>query len=101
SPLSSSFRSLLNSCTFTSSEISYSSAFSTCLSDVNTFSDRMGCCRSTEPYLGSGVTSCSGVSVDEPCTGVSTGASTGVSTGVPTATATPTAVPTGDPVLLN
>uniref|UniRef100_A0A1X7TT61 Uncharacterized protein n=1 Tax=Amphimedon queenslandica TaxID=400682 RepID=A0A1X7TT61_AMPQE len=49
--------------------ISCSSPSSTCLSDVNTFSDRMGCC--TEPYLGSGVNSCSGVSVDEPCTGVS------------------------------
>ncbi|XP_019852540.1 PREDICTED: uncharacterized protein LOC109582305 [Amphimedon queenslandica] len=48
---------------------SCSSASSTCLAAVNTFSDRMGCC--TEPYLGSGVNSCSGVSVDEPCTGVS------------------------------
>ena len=65
----SSFQRLLNTCTFTSGGISCSSASSTCLADVNTFSDRMGCC--TEPYLGSGVTSCSGVSVDEPCTGVS------------------------------
>ena len=29
----------------------------------------MGCC--TEPYLGSGVRSCRGVSVDEACAGVS------------------------------
>uniref|UniRef100_A0A1X7SDA3 DUF19 domain-containing protein n=1 Tax=Amphimedon queenslandica TaxID=400682 RepID=A0A1X7SDA3_AMPQE len=66
----SSFQRLLNTCTFTSSGISScSSASSTCLSSVRTFSDRMGCC--TEPYLGSGVNSCSGVRVDEPCTGVS------------------------------
>ena len=65
----SSSQSLLNSCTFISSGISCSSASSTCLSYVGTFSDRMGCC--TEPYLGSGVNSCSGVSVDDPCTGVS------------------------------
>uniref|UniRef100_A0A1X7T8Y1 Uncharacterized protein n=1 Tax=Amphimedon queenslandica TaxID=400682 RepID=A0A1X7T8Y1_AMPQE len=58
-----------DSCHFNDTGISCSSASSTCLSDVNTFSDRMGCC--TEPFLGSGVTSCSGVSVDEPCTGVS------------------------------
>ena len=66
----SSFQHLLNACTITSGGISScSSASSTCLDSVNTFSERMGCC--TEPYLGSGVTSCSGVSVDEPCTGVS------------------------------
>uniref|UniRef100_A0A1X7T0V1 Uncharacterized protein n=1 Tax=Amphimedon queenslandica TaxID=400682 RepID=A0A1X7T0V1_AMPQE len=79
----SSFQRLLNACTITSGGISNcSSASSTCLDSVNTFSDRMGCC--TEPYLGSGVNSCSGVSVDEPCTGVSTA--------VPTATAVPTGV---------
>ena len=65
----SSFQHLLNNCTITSGGISCSSATSTCLSYVRTFSDRMGCC--TEPYLGSGVNSCSGVSVDDPCTGVS------------------------------
>ena len=65
----SSIQRLVNSCTFISSGISCSSASSTCLSYVRTFSDRMGCC--TEPYLGSGVNSCSGVSVDDPCTGVS------------------------------
>ena len=77
-----------DSCLIIYSGISCSSASSTCLSDLNTFSDRMGCC--TEPFFGSGVNSCSGVSVDEPCTGVSSGASTGV----PTATAVPTVVPT-------
>ena len=65
----SSFQSLLNACTVTSGGISCSSASSTCISYIKAFSERMGCC--TEPYLGSGVTSCSGVSVDEPCTGVS------------------------------
>ena len=66
----SSYRSLLSSCPSSDSGgISCSSATSTCLSYVRTFSDRMGCC--TEPYLGSGVKSCSGVSVDDPCTGVS------------------------------
>ena len=42
----------------------------------------MGCC--TQPYLGSGVTSCSGVSVDEACsptTGPTTGRTTGPTTG--------------------
>ena len=62
------FRQLLNTCTITSSGISCSSASSTCLSYVRTFSTRMGCC--AEPYLGSGVTSCSGVSVDSACVGV-------------------------------
>ena len=56
---------LTNACTFTSGGISCSGASSTCLEHVNTFSNRMGCC--TQPYLGSGVTSCSGVSVDEAC----------------------------------
>ena len=66
----SSLNRLINTCTFTSGGISScSSASSTCLSYVNTFSDRMGCC--TEPYLGSGVNSCSGVSVEDACTGVS------------------------------
>ena len=67
----SSYAQLLNSCPSHNSGggISCSGASSTCLDSVNTFSERMGCC--TEPYLGSGVTSCSGVSVDEPCTGVS------------------------------
>ena len=69
-----SFDQLINTCTFAStsssgSGIDCSGASSTCLNYVNTFSNRMGCC--TQPYLGSGVTSCSGVSVDEPCTGVS------------------------------
>ena len=59
----------LNSCSYNDTVILCSSASSTCLDSVKTFSERMGCC--TEPYLGSGVTSCSGVSVDEPCTGVS------------------------------
>ena len=66
----SNFQILLNSCPSSESGgifCSYSS--STCLAAVNTFNDRMGCC--TEPFLGSGVNSCSGVSVDEPCTGVS------------------------------
>uniref|UniRef100_A0A1X7SPX1 Uncharacterized protein n=1 Tax=Amphimedon queenslandica TaxID=400682 RepID=A0A1X7SPX1_AMPQE len=58
-----------DSCPFNASKISCSSASSTCISDINTFNDRMGCC--TEPFLGSGVTSCSGVSVDGPCAGVS------------------------------
>ena len=48
--------------------ISCTGASFTCLSHVSTFSSRMGCC--TEPYLGSGVRSCSGVSVDAACTGV-------------------------------
>ena len=59
------FQQLINACTFTTSGISCSGASSNCLSHVNTFSNRMGCC--TQPYLGSGVTSCSGVSVDEAC----------------------------------
>uniref|UniRef100_A0A1X7URI1 Uncharacterized protein n=1 Tax=Amphimedon queenslandica TaxID=400682 RepID=A0A1X7URI1_AMPQE len=59
------FQQLINACTFTSSGISCSGASSNCLSHVNTFSSRMGCC--TQPYLGSGVTSCSGISVDEAC----------------------------------
>ena len=52
----------------TTSGISCNGASSTCLSHVRTFSSRMGCC--TEPYLGSGVRSCSGISVDAACTGV-------------------------------
>lgn len=60
---------LTSACDFTNSGISCSSASSTCLSYVRTFSSRMGCC--TEPYLGSGVRSCRGVSVDEACAGVS------------------------------
>ena len=60
---------LTRSCTFSLSGISCSGASSTCLNRVGTFSSRMGCC--TEPYLGSGVRSCSGVSVDAACTGVS------------------------------
>ena len=55
-------------CPFSSSGISCSGGSSTCLSHVGTFSSRMGCC--TEPYLGSGVRSCSGISVDAACTGV-------------------------------
>ena len=55
-------------CPFSSSGISCSGASSTCLSHVGTFSSRMGCC--TEPYLGSGVRSCSGISVDAACTGL-------------------------------
>ena len=64
----SAFSRLLSSCSFSSANggISCSSASSTCLDRVSTFSERMGCC--TEPYLGSGVRSCRGVSVDEPCT---------------------------------
>ena len=60
---------LTRSCPFSSTGISCSGASSTCLSRVGTFSSRMGCC--TEPYLGSGVRSCSGISVDAACTGVS------------------------------
>ena len=61
---------LIRSCPSTnSSGISCSGASSTCLSRIGTFSSRMGCC--TEPYLGSGVQSCSGISVDAACTGVS------------------------------
>ena len=56
---------LVNSCPFSPSGISCSSANSTCLDRVSTFSERMGCC--TEPYLGSGVRSCRGVSVDVTC----------------------------------
>ena len=59
---------LTRSCTFSSSGISCSGASSTCLSHVGTFSSRMGCC--TEPYLGSGVRSCSGISVDAACIGL-------------------------------
>ena len=72
--------------------ISCSSATSTCLSYVRTFSDRMGCC--TEPYLGSGVNSCSGVSVDDACTGVSSATEATTPTGVSNATeaTTPTGV---------
>ena len=44
-----------------------SSASSTCTDAISTFSGYMGCC--TEPLLGQGVRSCSGVS--EACTGVS------------------------------
>ena len=62
------FTELIRSCRSTSSGISCSGASSTCLSRVDTFSSRMGCC--TEPYLGSGVRSCSGISVDAACTGV-------------------------------
>uniref|UniRef100_A0A1X7SPE7 Uncharacterized protein n=1 Tax=Amphimedon queenslandica TaxID=400682 RepID=A0A1X7SPE7_AMPQE len=66
----SSFLTLLSSCPISESGgRSCNSAPSACLDSVDTFSERMGCC--TEPYLGSGVNSCSGVSVDEPCTGVS------------------------------
>ena len=61
------FTELTRSCPSTSG-ISCSGASSTCLSRVRTFSSRMGCC--TEPYLGSGVRSCSGISVDAACTGV-------------------------------
>ena len=84
------YQSLLNSCPSGESgsgdtgEISCSSATSTCLSYVGTFSDRMGCC--TEPYLGSGVNSCSGVSVDDPCTGVSSATEATTPTGVSNAT---------------
>ena len=53
---------------FTGTGISCSGASSDCLSFIRTFSSRMGCC--TEPYLGSGVRSCSGISVDAACTGV-------------------------------
>ena len=56
-----------------------------CTNALSTFSSYMGCC--TEPLLGPGVRSCSGVSVPEACTGVSA-SSTGESsaTGI-TATA--------------
>ena len=40
-----------------------------CTNALSTFSSYMGCC--TEPLLGPGVRSCSGVSVPEACTGVS------------------------------
>ena len=66
---------ILCSCPFSLSGISCSGASSTCLSHVGTFSSRMSCC--TEPYLGSGVRSCSGVSVDAACTGIVT-STTGV-----------------------
>uniref|UniRef100_A0A1X7URU1 Uncharacterized protein n=1 Tax=Amphimedon queenslandica TaxID=400682 RepID=A0A1X7URU1_AMPQE len=56
-------------CTNTTSGIVCRGASSICLSHVSNFSSRMGCC--TQPYLGSGVTSCSGVNVSEPCIGVS------------------------------
>ena len=46
-----------------------SSTSSRCTSAISTFSGYAGCC--TEPFLGSGVRSCSGVSVPEACTGVS------------------------------
>ena len=69
------FRQLVNNCTFNSDGISCSSASSACLDNVRLFSTRMGCC--TEPYLGSGVTSCSGVSVDNACVGVPS-AATGI-----------------------
>ena len=59
---------ILRSCPISLSGISCSGASSTCLSHVGTFSSRMGCC--TEPYLGSGVRSCSGISVDAACTGL-------------------------------
>ena len=92
------YQSMLSSCPSGKSrsddtgEISCSSATSTCLSYVGTFSDRMGCC--TEPYLGSGVNSCSGVSVDDPCTGVSSATEATTPTGVSNATeaTTPTGV---------
>ena len=46
-----------------------SSTSSRCTDTISTFSSYMGCC--AEPLLGSGVRSCSGVSVPEACTGVS------------------------------
>ena len=81
----SSYQTPFNSCSLSDSRagISCSSASSTCLANVHTFSDRMGCC--TEPYLGSGVNSCSGVSVD-PCTGVSSATEATTPTGVSNAT---------------
>ena len=63
---------LIRACDITDSGIScnsYYTSYSNCTRYVEMFSSRMGCC--TEPYLGSGVRSCSGVSVDEACTGVS------------------------------
>ena len=47
-----------------------SSTSSTCTNAISTVSSYMGCC--TEPLLGSGISSCSGVSnVPQACTGVS------------------------------
>ena len=46
-----------------------SSTSSRCTNAISTFSGYTGCC--TEPLLGSGVRSCSGVSVPEACTGIS------------------------------
>ena len=62
-----------------------SSTLSNCTNAISTVSSYMGCC--AEPFFGSGVRSCSGVSVPEACTGVSA-SSTGESsaTGI-TATA--------------
>uniref|UniRef100_A0A1X7UQW8 Uncharacterized protein n=1 Tax=Amphimedon queenslandica TaxID=400682 RepID=A0A1X7UQW8_AMPQE len=61
----SNFDRLTSACTFRTGGIYCSGASSTCLNYVSTFSSRMGCC--TQPYLGSGVTSCSGVSVSDAC----------------------------------
>ena len=45
------------------------SGSSTCTNAISTFSQYAGCC--TEPFLGPGVRSCSGISVPQACTGVS------------------------------
>ena len=67
---------LIRTCDITDSGISSCNSNTpnddTCLHYVKTFSKKMGCC--AEPYLGPGVrlsSSCSNVSVDEACTGVS------------------------------
>ena len=61
---------LIRTCDITDSGILCSRYTSvTCIEYIKWFSEIMGCC--AEPYLGPGVKYCSGVIVDEACTGVS------------------------------
>ena len=58
-----------------------SSTMSNCTNAISTVSSYMGCC--AEPFFGSGVRSCSGVSVPEACTATVESSATGIKATAP------------------
>ena len=62
------YRSIIGSCTLNSNGLTCTDT-DDCIDGLQNFTSAAGCCM--EPVFGSGVSSCSGVSVPDACTGVS------------------------------
>ena len=70
------YNNMMDDCPIPFSSTGLTCSNTNCINGLKNFTSIAGCC--TEPFLGSGVSSCSGVSVPDACTGVSsaTGSST-------------------------